>query len=86
MKKIIGIFVITVIIVTAFFNTNTNISNDNNLDIAKLIAINTANAERIVTIVDCDEADPLDLCSYNNNFPGCDNSWFWDDCTITLID
>ena len=81
MKKLIGALGIAVIAVAMFFSANTNNIDDTNL--ASLLAINTANAEVNVTINDCDRAEPYDECSYNGNWPGCDNSIFWDTCEET---
>jgi hypothetical protein len=82
MKKTIGVIGVCVFALTMFFNVNPDNNNNNNgdLELSTLLAMNTANAEQIVVITDCDASDPEDTCSYNNNYPGCDNSWFWDDC------
>ena len=81
MKKIIGIGVI-VVASLVFFDANTSKNTD--FDLAKMIALNIANAEdHTVTIKDCDDASVWDTCSNNNNFPGCDNSLWWDTCEAT---
>ncbi len=81
MKKIIGILGVAAIAVALYFNVN---SVNNNTDLAGLIAINTANAEMTVTINDCDDAELDDKCSNNGDWPGCDNSWIWDTCEVTV--
>lgn len=45
MKQIIGILGIGVIVMALFFNTNKMNSSNGDLDLASLIALNTANAE-----------------------------------------
>lgn len=48
MKKLIGIIGVVAIAMTIFFNTNSLNSSTENLDLASLIAINTANAETVL--------------------------------------
>lgn len=84
MKKLIGILGVAVIAMAMFFNTNT--TNNENLDLASLLAISTANAEVTATIDDCDAADPEDVCHGNGHWVGCDDSWFWDTCQIVVCE
>lgn len=48
MKKLIGILGIAVIAMTMFFSTNSINTSDGEVDLASLIAINTANAETVI--------------------------------------
>ena len=83
-KKIIMSLGIAAIAMTMFFNTNTT---NNNTNLANLIALNTANAEEHRALVEnCDEDDMTSFCqpTTGGTTVGCEISWFWDDCYITI--
>ena len=84
-KKLIGVFGITVIVMTLFFNSSAKMSNHSDIDLSGLLALNIASAE--VTAVDgCVNWNnghcTVNVNTYNNCTEG-ELGWFdtWeDDC------
>lgn len=73
MKKIIGNVGLVIAAIVLFFSTNTN---ENGLDIAQMIAINSANAENCTPGVDCNSSNQICVivngyAYYGYPFHGC---------------
>lgn len=78
MKKIIGTFIVVILSVTLFTNTNKNTNND--LSLSSLIAINTAEAESQVR--GC-EFSYFSICRrYFFDVTNCYNNFYGSTCGI----
>ena len=76
MKKVIGILSVLLLAV-ALYVSSTSTSGTANMDLASLIAVNTANAEQIDG---CDD-DVFDRCTVGGTtYYDCDDSSFWHTC------